>query len=155
MKRYFAVLAALFAFAATPALATVSAADPGSVARVMTKMGYRAELGTDSDGDPYITSASSGSTFLVFFLGCKKGANCTTVQFFAGFDDPANASLSAMNQWNRDNRFGRGYLADNGSARLEMDLDLDDGGMNDLLFEDNVEFWVAIMAKYEKYVRRK
>lgn len=159
MKGFLAGLAALAAFAATlvatPAMATVTAADPALVARAMVKMGYRAELGKDESGDPYITSASSGSTFLVFFFGCKKGVNCTTVQFFAGFDKPSNASLAAMNQWNRDNRFGRGYLADNGSARLEMDLDLDDGGMSDLLFADNVEFWVAIMAKFEKYVRRK
>ena len=155
MKGFLAAVAALVAMLATPAMATVTAADPASVIKIMNKMGYRAELSKDEDGKPYITSASSGTTFLILFFGCKNGTGCTTLEFFSGFSKPSNASLAAMNQWNRDNRFGRGYLADNGSARLEMDLDLDDGGMSDLLFEDNVEFWVAIMDKYEKYVSGK
>ena len=154
MKTFFTVIVTLLAaMAATPAMATVTATEPASVVRSLTKMGYKAELMKGDDGDPYITSASSGDTFIIFFLGCKNGTGCATVQFFTAMAKPSNASLAAMNQWNRDNRFCRGYLADNGSARLEMDVDLDDGGMSDLLFEDNFEFWVAIMSKFGKYVR--
>ena len=41
---------------------------------------------------------------------------------------------------------------DKGAARLEMDVYLDDGGMSRLLFEDNIEFWVSILANFEKHI---
>ena len=57
-----------------------------------------------------------------------------------------------MNQWNAENRFGRGYLTDEGSARIEMDVDLDDGGLSRELFIDNLEFWVLVMSRFEDYI---
>jgi hypothetical protein len=33
-----------------------------------------------------------------------------------------------------------------------MDVDLDDGGVSTKLFEDNLEFWVAVMAAFEKHI---
>jgi Putative bacterial sensory transduction regulator len=132
----------------------VRAQDTQTVVAALQAAGYRAELKKDNDGDPYIMSTSSGTDFAIFFFGCTKNVNCTTVQFFSGFDNPTNASLSAMNAWNSENRFGRAYIADSGSARLEMDLDLDDGGMSRALFTDNLEFWVLILARYQQYVSR-
>jgi hypothetical protein len=41
-----------------------------------------------------------------------------------------------------------------GSSRVEMDVDLDDGGMSYGLFEDNLQFWVATMAAFEKHIGR-
>lgn len=130
----------------------VTASDPASVAKVLQANGYRAEVTKDDSGDPMIKSASSGTNFLVLFYGCTNNADCATVQFFAGYADAENGSVSALNEWNAKNRFGRAYLSDKGAARLEMDVDLDDGGMSTALFEDNLEFWVAIMASFEKHI---
>jgi hypothetical protein len=33
-----------------------------------------------------------------------------------------------------------------------MDVDLDDGGISSKLFEDNLEFWVLLMAQFEKHI---
>jgi len=141
------------AFVAAPAMADeVRSDDPASLARVMQDMGYRAEMTKDDAGDPMIKSTASGSDFAVLFYGCKSNRNCTTVQFFAGFKDPDNGSLSALNKWNNDNRFGRAYQASSGSARIEYDLDLDMGGMSAALFKDNVEVFIALMDRYRKYV---
>jgi hypothetical protein len=126
--------------------------DPASLARVLQAMGYRAEMTKDNSGDPMIKSTASGSEFAILFYGCKSNRNCTTVQFFGGFKDPDNGSLSALNKWNADNRFGRAYQADSGSARIEYDLDLDMGGMSAALFRDNVEVFVALLDRYSKYV---
>ncbi|HEY0957896.1 MAG TPA: YbjN domain-containing protein [Novosphingobium sp.] len=130
----------------------VTAVSPQSVVDAMQNAGYRAVLKKDSAGDPLIESSSSGSSFNVFFYGCTNNRNCRTVQFFSGYKDPKNASLSVLNGWNANNRFTRAYLADTGSARIEMDVDLDDGGMSAALFEDNLEFWVALMAKFERTI---
>ena len=145
--------AASLAFGGIAQAETVSAADPASVAKVLQDKGYRAELTKDDSGDPMIRSASSGTTFLVLFYGCTDNKQCETVQFFAGYSDAENASLAALNEWNAENRFGRAYLSDSGAARLEMDVDLDDGGMSTALFEDNLEFWVVIMSTFEKHIR--
>ncbi|MFC3174338.1 YbjN domain-containing protein [Novosphingobium bradum] len=126
--------------------------DPASLVRVMQNMGYRAELTKDNSGDPMIRSTASGSDFAILFYGCKSNRNCTTVQFFAGFKDPDNGSLSAINKWNNDNRFGRAYQAESGSARIEYDLDLDMGGMSAALFQDNLEVFISLVDRYRKYV---
>jgi hypothetical protein len=57
-----------------------------------------------------------------------------------------------MNEWNRGERFGRGYLDKENDPIIEMDLDLDDGGVAPLLFIDNIEFWASILSKFEKHI---
>lgn len=141
--------------AASPALAQqVTAKDPQSIARALVASGYRAEMKKDGEGDPMIMSASSGTKFGVFFYNCTNHANCATVQFHAGFDtDPGKApSLEKINAWNRTQRFGRAYLDNEGDPVIEMDIDLDDGGMSQPLFLDNLEFWVSVLAQFEKEI---
>jgi len=138
---------------ATTAMADeVRSDDPSSLVRAMQAGGYRAELTKDNSGDPMIKSSASGSDFAILFYGCKSNRNCTTIQFFAGFKDPDNGSLSALNKWNNDNRFGRAYQSDSGSARIEYDLDLDVGGMSQALFRDNLDVFASLMDRYRKYV---
>ncbi|HET9459122.1 MAG TPA: YbjN domain-containing protein [Sphingomicrobium sp.] len=140
---------------ASPALAQqVTAKDPQSIARALLASGYQAEIKKDGEGDPMIMSASSGTRFGVFFYNCTNHANCATVQFHAGFDtDPGKApSLEKINAWNRTQRFGRAYLDNEGDPVIEMDIDLDDGGMSQALFLDNLEFWVSVLAQFEKEI---
>lgn len=146
-----AVLATSFAASAAQA-DEVRSDDPSSLVRAMQDAGYRAELTKDNSGDPMIKSSASGIDFSILFYGCRSNRNCTTVQFFAGFKEPDNGSLTAMNKWNADNRFGQAYQAESGSARIEYDLDLDMGGMSAALFKDNVEVFVSLADRYRKYV---
>lgn len=148
--RHLAALVALAIGGAAQAEA-VSATNPQSVATAMQNAGYKATLTKDNTGDPLINSSSGGSNFSVFFFGCTKNVDCRTIQFFAGYTD-RKPTLSQMNDWNSKKRFARGYIADSGAARVEMDVDLDDGGMSTKLFEDNLEFWVSIMAAFEKHI---
>jgi hypothetical protein len=129
----------------------VTAANPQGVVAALQNAGYKATLSKDSAGDPLIASASGGSNFSIFFFGCTKNVDCRTIQFFAGYSD-RKPTLSMMNDWNSKKRFARAYIADSGNARIEMDVDLDDGGMSVKLFEDNLEFWVAVMGAFEKHI---
>jgi Putative bacterial sensory transduction regulator len=148
--RYLAALGALALGGAAQAEA-ISATNPQSIVTAMQNAGYKATLEKDSTGDPLIHSSSSGSNFSVFFFGCTKNVDCRTIQFFAGYSD-RKPTLSQMNDWNSKKRFARAYISDSGNARIEMDVDLDDGGMSTKLFEDNLEFWVAVMAAFEKHI---
>jgi Putative bacterial sensory transduction regulator len=133
---------------------TVTAKDPQTLAATLQAEGYAAKLEKTSDGDPAIRSKSSGSEFAVFFYNCEKGEKCATIQFHAGFDtdDGKGPSLQKINAWNQNNRFGRAYLDDEGDPHIEMDVDLDDGGMSRELFVDNFEYWTAVMSKFEEHI---
>ena len=133
----------------------VSAANPESVAQVLRDRGYRAELTKDSEGDPLIKSGAEGSNFLLLFFNCTGGKNCATVQFYAGFDRDGSFSLEKLNEWNRTKRFGRAYRDNEGDPVIEMDVDLDDGGMSKALFEDNIEFWTSLVSSFKQFIDTK
>ncbi|HEX5183662.1 MAG TPA: YbjN domain-containing protein [Allosphingosinicella sp.] len=149
----FALAAGLGASAVPAGAAMVRAQDPQSVVAALQKAGYRARLDTDKTGDPVVRSASSGTDFSVFFYNCTDHKDCRTVEFYSGYHlDKNPVGLDKMNDWNRTMRFGRAYLDDQKDPVLEMDVDLDAGGMSDDLFKDNLDYWTSVMSRFEKHI---
>ncbi len=144
------VVAATMA-AATPAAAQVVASGD-SIASVLRDRGYQAELTKDSDGDPMIRSGAGGSKFIILFMGCTNNKGCTSIQFYAGFKSSGSTSVGKMNDWNRTKRFARGYIDNDGDPVVEMDIDLDEGGMSRALFQDNLAVWVAALDAFKKHI---
>jgi len=155
MLRSLSMAAAMLAAIAAPASAQmVSAADPASLVTVLQAKGYQAELTKSDDGDPMIRSAMDGSKFIILFYGCTKNRACQTIQFYAGFKSDGEVSIETMNEWNKENRFGRAYIDADKDPVVEMDVDLDDGGMSRALFEDVFEFWEVLMPDFKKTIGR-
>jgi hypothetical protein len=153
MKTKWVAIAAFAAAWALPAQAQmVKAQDPGSLVRALQKEGFAAKLDKDKVGDPMITSGVSGTTFYIYFYNCTDHRNCATVTFRSGYDLKASPGLEKINEWNRDKRFGRAYLDKEDDPILEMDLDLDDGGMSQALFIDNLQFWTSVLGAFEKAI---
>ena len=153
MKSKWLAVAALAAAWAVPAQSQmVRAQDPGSLVRALQQGGYAAKLGVDKVGDPMITSGVGGTTFQIFFYNCTKNKDCATVQFHSGYDLKTPVSLDKLNEWNRNKRFGRAFLDSENDPILEMDVDLDDGGISPLLFIDNIEFWTSILGNFERHI---
>jgi hypothetical protein len=150
--KWLALAAAAAALTAPAEAQTVRGQDPGSLVRALQGAGYTAKLGTDKVGDPMITSGVSGTTFQIFFYNCTDHKECATVTFHSGYDLNSAPSLERMNEWNRGKRFGRAYLDKENDPILEMDVDLDDGGLSSALFIDNIEFWSSVLADFEKHV---
>ena len=146
------ILAAAAVAAAPQAPLMVRAQDPNSLVSALQDAGYSAKLGTDKVGDPLITSAVGGTTFQIFFYNCTDHRECATVQFHSGYDLRNPVSLEHLNEWNRSQRFGRAFLDAEGDPILEMDVDLDDGGLSPLLFIDNIEFWASVLGKFEQHI---
>lgn len=140
------------AWAAPAAAQMVKAQDPASLVRALADAGYEATLGTDNAGDPVITSKHEGSVFKILFYNCTDNTNCATVQFHSGYELDGKIALDRINAWNRSQRFGRAYLDDEGDPIVEMDLDLDDGGVSKALFADNFEFWISVLNQFEKHI---
>jgi Putative bacterial sensory transduction regulator len=141
-----------FALSSTATAQMVRAQDPQSVANALQNAGYKAELTKDPTGDPLVKSSSSGSSYEIYFYNCTKNAECRTIQFSSAYSRDTTPTAAHMNEWNSTNRFARAYVTPKGIARVEMDVDLDDGGMSKLLFEDNLEYWVMLMAGFEKHL---
>ena len=153
MRSMLLALVLVLGLAATPAAAEmVRAQDPQTLVRALQAADYSATMGTNQVGDPMITSAGDGVTFQIHFYNCKNHINCATINFHAGYDVAQGPSLEAINAWNRGNRFGRAYLDRENDPILEMDVDLDDGGLSALLFIDNVEFWTSVLGAFENYI---
>ena len=152
MKHYLTVLAVMAASGALPAQAQmVRAQDPDSVVEALQASGYTATLGTDGVGDPMVTSAVGGTTFQIYFYNCTDNRECATVQFHSGYD-LAGQDVERMNEWNRTKRFARAYLDREDDPILEMDVDLDDGGVSRPLFIDNLQFWTSVLADFERFI---
>jgi hypothetical protein len=106
-------LAAAAILAATSVSArSVSAAYPQSVADALQDNGYRAELSTDSEGDPMIISHASGARFAIFFYGCENNRDCKDMSFTASFAVDDTITLGSLNSWNSTKLMGRAYLDD-------------------------------------------
>ncbi|HEX6740819.1 MAG TPA: YbjN domain-containing protein [Sphingomicrobium sp.] len=146
---------ALLALASTAAAANaqlVRAQDPQSLVKALQGGGYSAQLTTDDTGDPMIRSAAGGTNFQVLFYNCTNHRECATVQFHVGYDLKTAPSLESINEWNRSQRFGSAHLDKENDPILEMDVDLDDGGLSQMLFIDNVEFWTSALGRFEKHI---
>ncbi|MFZ5746053.1 MAG: YbjN domain-containing protein [Pseudomonadota bacterium] len=136
---------------APPASAQTLRAEPAAIAKLIEAKGFKAEIVNDPGKDPVIRATDQGATFVVFFMGCTAHRDCATIQFYAGFTD-SKVGIAGMNEWNKTRRFGRAYIDDEGDPVVEMDVDMDDGGMTPALFEDNLEFWMSILAGFSEFV---
>ncbi len=129
----------------------VEATNPQSVVAALQAGGYKAVLAKDANEDPRIESASSGAKFIINFYGCQNHLKCTSLTFFAGWTG-LNVSMNQMNEWNKIRRFSRAYIDNDGDPILEFDIDLDDGGMSQELFINNVEYWDTSLASFKQHI---
>lgn len=142
-----AVGAAAF-LAATPVAAQNITADLDQIAGVLKEEGYKAKI-DEGDGQRWIESAMSGYTYIILPFGCDDaGKDCKSVQFYVAFVPTNKPTLEEMNKYAAENRFGRVYIDDEGDPIIEMDIDLEAGGMSRALFLDNLAYWDSIMVAF-------
>src|SRR5690606_11183174 len=158
MKTRFAFAAAAACLFATVSHAqtalpagNVDATDASVLADVLQELGYRAMLGTDGGGDPLITSSADGSEFRIYFYGCSNGQMCKSIQFSRGYDMDAGMSLEQVNVWSREYRFGKVYLDDDLDPFIEMDVNLDFGGVSRENFADTFDWWLVTVREFETF----
>lgn len=153
MKRFATMaLAAAACLGHTPLAAENVTADVERIATILQSEGYKAKRAGEP-AKPYLETAMGGYNTSIYFFGCNdRGKACKAVQFYAGFDPKNSPSLQAMNDFSAQNRFGRVYLDDDGDPIIEMDVDLEAGGMSEALFLDNIAYWNAILGNFAKFV---
>lgn len=129
----------------------VSAAAPETIVAVLQDKGYRAELETDAQGDPLISSAAAGANFRIYFYGCVDNAGCDSVLFSAGFDMDDGLPEARINEWNRDAVIGRGYVDEEQDPYLESYV-LTRGGIPPEVFAYALEEWSQVLGDFQEFI---
>jgi hypothetical protein len=147
------ILAAATMLPVAPASAENVVADIQRIAAVLRNAGYRAQI--EGEGpDRYIAAGAGGSSFTIQLHGCNLlGGDCKNVMFYAWFDSETPPPLEAMNTYAARMRWGRFYLDHEGDPTIELDIDLEDGGMSEELFLDNVEYWDGALNQFADFVQ--
>jgi Putative bacterial sensory transduction regulator len=131
----------------------VTAGDPMSVVLGLQDYGLSARLETDDEGDPVIRSKSSGANTNVYFYGCDdNGQDCRSIAFSAGFELDEPFTADQANAWNADKRFSKSYALEDGSAQIEMDVNLMGGGITAENFADVVDWWDYSVGEYKTFI---
>jgi len=134
-----------------PAQAQVMA-DPDVVASFLETYGLKVTHDTDDAGDPMLSSRIEGTYFDVFFYGCTNGKGCTSIEFSAKFETKGEVKLYTINEWNKNGRFARAYLGDDGSANVEYDVNLDFDGVGGKNFDDTIDVWRTVLEDFRKQI---
>ena len=156
MRKKILAAAAVVAWSGAGAVLAGALPDGGvtaaEVVAALQDKGYRAELTTDSTGDPMIQSAAEGVNFRVYFYGCDGDpARCGAIQLVAAFDLEEGLALDRINLWNREHRFGRGYLDDDNDPWVEMDVDVELGFTTEAL-ANNLDTWMSVLPSFIEFV---
>jgi len=114
-----------------------------------------ATLGTQNDGTPKILGKIDGQPYTIYFSSCdaKTHADCQDLDFYAGYLG-VKPSLERINAWNRDTRFGRAYLDNDGDAGMDMDVNTDKGVSADNM-DSTLALWAQLVKKFTAYVAAK
>lgn len=138
-------------FAAAPLSAKNITADLDQIADLLKEEGFQAKI-DEREGDRWIESGMSGYNYLILPFGCNdRGKDCKSVQLYVAFVPQNKPTLEEMNTYAAENRFGRVYLDTDGDPVIEMDIDLEAGGMSKALFLDNLAYWDAIMVSFGEF----
>lgn len=125
--------------------------DPEVIKTLMTEFGLVVEQDTDPTGDPRLSSRIEGTRFDVLFYDCDKGP-CQSIQFSAAFDMKEPMASDALNDWNRDMRFGKAYLDAEGDPFVEMDINVDLDGIGRKNFDDSLDIWRTVLGQFRTYI---
>jgi len=114
---------ALPAAAAESPPASVSAADPEGMARVLRFAGYPAKVVTDDYGDPEIETEFSGWGGSIMFYGCDEDTHlgCDSIELRVGFDREEPMTLDLLNEV-ASSRYIAAFLDDDGDPWVNWDI---------------------------------
>jgi hypothetical protein len=126
----------------------VDATDPGRVLALVRDSGD-ASLGKDNLGDPIIAAKIGDRGYELLFYGCSENRECETVMFRAVWqaEEEEEDVDEAVSDWNRERRFGKAYLSEDGEVVLEMNVNLR-GGVSSANFEHTVDWWSLVLDQF-------
>ena len=130
----------------------VSLKDPASLVAALQRAGYKAML-TYDEGKPEIESSAAGATYYLYFQGCDSKEGCSDLMLQSAYDlDKGAVSIEQMNAFNKDNRWARAYLDDEGDPILEYDVMFANGQTDEAVFIEDVKAWDDVLGRFHKII---
>jgi len=146
-----AAISTAFLAQAGMAATSVSAAYPESIVEAIQEMGYKAELTTDSYGDPMIHSAAAGVNFVINFYNCEANADCSDLHFVVIFDLLNGIENYSINSWNGERLMGMSYTDEEGDPVLQHYVASVDG-MSRSNFVATFTQWTESLSDFTDYI---
>jgi hypothetical protein len=131
-----------------PAADMIDATDAAAVLEIVSSHGD-ASLTEDGMGDPLIEGRIEDKDYRLFFYDCREGRDCKSLMFSASWE-AEDLTEAMMTNWNREQRFGKAYLDEDGRATVEMNVNLH-GGVTRANFDDTIDWWRLVLAEFPKY----
>ena len=132
------------------ALTTVHA-DPQQIAAYLRAEGYAAQVSTDKDGDPVISTRSQGARYSIYFYGCEGGTGCTSITFDSAFQPTKKSSLEHLNAWTFTKRYAYAVQRADKTIALRMDI-LMLGGLSQEGFKETVSLWDRQLGAFLRHI---
>jgi len=154
LKRFVqvAILSAAFVapVAYSEADSIIDAKNPQAILELAKGFGY-AELGTDSEGDPFINGRIDGTKYGIYFYRCSdEGDDCKDIQFMAYWSG-VDISLEVVNRWNYTQRYGKACIDEDEDVRIEFPVNIDYGVTSDNL-EDTIDWWAVTLREFRQFI---
>lgn len=131
---------------------SLQASDPAGIAAVVQDMGYRASTEVDGKGDPIIRSSAAGVNFSIRFFGCTDNRDCQSIQLSTGFNLSNPTTAAAMNEWNREWRYGSAWIDDEGDPYLQYDINMGGGGLSADHFKNVLVLWESLLGDFQGHI---
>ena len=161
MQSRLAGYAALALLALQPVLADATMAQKAGTGLVTAKdvdeivnlaRGYgAATLTKDDSGDPLIKNRTDGIAWSVYFYGCDKGADCSSIQFSAGFSLKSKPTVEKINEWNLQKRWAKARVDKEGDPIITHDVNLQHGVTRANL-DASMGNWTEMVADFTKFI---
>lgn len=123
----------------------------GQIAAAMSAAGMATSRSEAGDGTPKLDGNVEGWGYSVYFYGCN-GDDCDAIQFAAGFAEDQPMNHDVINDWNRDNRFGRAYLDAEGDPWVEMDVNMEGDGIAVTNFVETLAYWQTVLPAFVNHI---
>jgi hypothetical protein len=94
----------------------------------------------------------NGIKFGIHFFECDPNGRCQSILFSANWSIPG-ITPARMQDWNRTKHFGRGYLSEQGTPFVEMDMDVHHGATTEAM-ASNLDRWKLVVKEFPAYFRR-
>jgi hypothetical protein len=136
-------------FAQSQGESLISGSDVDTILAIAQRHGS-AEREDQMNGNPGISGMIGDADYYIYFVNCDPAPDCEDINFYAGFYD-FQPTLESINEWNRDRRFGKAYLDQDGDAVVELDINLEYGVTADNL-DASFQVWALVLSEFAAHI---
>ncbi|MEM8793878.1 MAG: YbjN domain-containing protein [Pseudomonadota bacterium] len=136
----------------TPA-ALVDASEPDPISDMAWRYG-EARWARDQLGDPIIHASLGQAPYTIEFFGCDQGRDCKDLRFVAhanlGEQISKQKLVWQVSDWNRERRFGKAVMTEDGGLCLEMNVTLQ-GGVTRQNLDMTFDWWRVALSEFHTF----